>query len=353
MSDVIERPLFTEGETLRAEDLNAAGDQARARDARHARQAHRWGIVVGLQLEGSAGLGGFEVRLKPGVARDVRGREIVVPKEEVLSPNAFNVGGKEDDWFPVFLVGIDEVVSSNVVFGSCGSVAGRRAREAYEIEYGRPQEAIDWEIQDQPDVGDGPELPATGTASRVLLGFVQWKNNNFAAAKDSSPGNVRPRHAGLRGGSIESPDGSVLGLLGDTEKEALSFHVGGSNTPIFSLDRQGNLSIQGTLNSALKGDIKVSSGVASDGVKLPLPAGVNESDVGSKLSLHIFVRPAVASGRMLVTAECAVDDQRRVRCRVLELDATATGAGTAAKWLDGPKSWPADYLLVAGPKGTP
>ncbi len=348
MSELIERPLFAEGEILRAEDLNASGDQARGRDARHARLAHRWGIVTGLALEGSAGAGGFEIRLSPGVARDVRGREIVVPKEEVLSPDAFNVAGGEEDWFPVFLVGVDEVVTGGSAFGACGGATGRRAREAYEIEYGRPQEAIDWEEQDEPEVDEGPDLPSGENAPRVLLGFVQWKNDGFAAVKDASPTNIRRRYAGVHGGSIESPDGSVLALIADTTKEALSFRVDGGTSPILALDRQGNLTIQGTLESALKGEVKISSGVASDGVKLPLPRGVKESDVGSKLALHVFLRPAVA-GALLVAEECAADDQRRVRCRVRRLTVDGAGDVTADATA---VAWPVDYLLIVGPKGT-
>jgi hypothetical protein len=268
----------------------------------------------------------------------------------VLSPDDFNVSGGEEDWFPVFLVGVEEVVAGGASLGACGGAGGRRTREAYEIEYGRPQEAIDWERQEVADVDEGPDVPPGQNAPRVLLGFVQWKSSNFAAVKDNSPADVRRRYAGVRGGAFESPDSSILALVGDTPKEALSFSVDGGSNPILLLDRQGNLSIQGTLNSALRGDVKVSSGSASDGVKLPLPAGVKETDVGKKLALHVFLRPIVVPGTILVAAECAVDDQRRVRCRVREL----TGApGANAKWGVSDTTWPVDYLLVVGPKGTP
>lgn len=348
MAEVIERPIFAEGEILRAEDLNGVIDRGRERDARHARQAHRWGIVLGLKLSpGSSGSSGFEVLLGPGVAVDIRGREIVVPTEVPLSPDAFNVSGGEDDWFPVFVVGVDEQVTASSGFDSCGGLAGRRTRERYEIEFGRPQEALDWEDQPEPEVDEGPDLPAGQSAVRVLLGFVQWKNNNFTAVRDDSPANVRRRYAGVRGGAFESPDGSVLALVGDRDTEALSFQVTGGTSPILRLDRKGNLFIQGTLNSALKGDVKISSGIASDGVKLPLPAGVNEADVGEKLAVHVFVRPIVDT--MLVPTECEVDEQRRVRCRVRDLRETMP-AGTLS--LDQPRSCPVLYMLAVTPKGT-
>ena len=111
----------------------------------------------------------------------------------------------------------------------------------------------------------------------MLLGFVQWKSTNFTAVQDESPANVRRRYAGVRGGAFESPDGSVLALVGDRTTEALSFQVKGGTTPILRLDRTGNLTIQGTLNSALKGDVKISSGIASDGVTASLAARVRRA----------------------------------------------------------------------------
>ncbi len=345
MAEVIERPLFAEGEILRAEDLNAATDQSRGRDARHARQAHRWGIVIGLDLVGASSSGGFEVRLKSGVARDIRGREIVVPKEDVLSPDAFNVTGGTKDWFPVFLLGVDEIATGSTGFSACGAAGGRRTQERYEIQFGRPQEAIDWEEQTEPEVDEGPDLPSGQNAARVLLGFVQWNGTNFTAVEGFSPTGIRRRYAGVRGGAFESPDGKVLALLAETEKDALAVRVDGGSNPVFRLDRQGNLSIQGTLESALKGDVKVSSGVASDGVKLPLPGGVKEDDIGSKLALHVFLRPVVEMP--LIPLECTVDPQRRVRCQVRELEENP--APTLK--LKAARPWPVEFLVVVGPKG--
>lgn len=347
MAEVIERPLFAEGEILRAEDLNATIDQSRARDARHSRQAHRWGIVIGLELVGNSSSGGFEINLRGGVARDIRGREIVVPADEVLSPDDFHVTGGEKDWFPVFLLGVDEIASGTSL-GVCGDIAGRRTRERYEVQFGRPQEAIDWEEQDEPEVDEGPDLPTGGTAARVLLGFVQWDSNknNFTAVEAFSPAGIKRRYAGVRGGAFESPDGKILALVAGAEKDAIAVHVDGGSNPVFRLDRQGNLSIQGTLESALKGDVKVSSGVASDGVKLPLPSGVKEEDVGKKLALHIFLRPLIEMA--LIPVECSVDDQRRLRCQVREVFDTV--APPNLQWKTA-RTWPAEYLVVVGPKG--
>jgi hypothetical protein len=349
MADPIARPVFSDGEILRADDLNTTIDLARARDARHARQAHRWGIVSGLELSGADQSGGFEVTMAAGVARDVRGREIVVAGAHVLSPDSFNVTGAEDDWFPVFLVGVDQPAIGGKRLGACAGAGGRRTLEDFEIEFGRPQEALDWEAQDAPDVDEGPDTPAGQFAARVLLGFVQWKNGNFAAVNDASPAGVRRRLAGVRGGSMESIDGTVLARVGDSAQEALAFSIEGG-PPILQLDRKGNLFIQGSLQAALSGDVKVSSGVATNGSKLPLPEGVAEADVGNKVTAHAFLRPRVDG--LFLTIECGVDDARRVRCRVTPIVANTTAVpGVKLAEIKDEVLAEVDYLLVVAAKG--
>jgi hypothetical protein len=347
MGDPIERPFFADGETLEADDLNATVDVARARDARHARQAHRWGIISGLSFSGADTPAGFEVTLGTGTARDIRGRELVVSEPRVLSPDAFNVGGGGDtDWYPVFIIGVESDSTGSQALGRCSANPGVRRREDVEIEFGRPQEAINWEDQPVAEVEVGPDTPSGQSAARVLVGFVQWNTNQgtFTAAKEFSP-TVRRRGAGARGGAFESIDGSVLGRFGDAENEAFALVVDGK-PPLLSVDRKGNLTIQGTLSSALKSDVKVSSGIATDGTKLPLPDGVAEADVGTRVTVHVFLRPLVTEVPSLPT-ECRVDEFRRVRCVAWSLKAPTAGTAT---W-DAPAEARVEYLLIAAPKG--
>jgi hypothetical protein len=81
MATYDQRPRFFEGQYLGAEDLMAAVDYARIRDARHSLAAHTWGIATGLHLTEKKLPGGgnaAEVFIEPGNAWDGFGRPIVV-----------------------------------------------------------------------------------------------------------------------------------------------------------------------------------------------------------------------------------------------------------------------------------
>ena len=80
-----------------------------------------------------------------------------------------------------------------------------------------------------------------------------------------------------------------------------------------------------TAVSIKSGTVLIQSGIATDGVILPLPPGVTAEQVGpGKLALHIQVNPfvteqAIPDDAALIAAiplECVVDQNRRVRCRV-------------------------------------
>ncbi len=353
MADTIERTVFSEGEILRAQDLNAAFEQGRGRDARHARQEHRWGIVQGLELRGAAGPMGFDVTLTAGVARDSRGREILVPRDERLTPDAFNVTGDKEAWFPVFLVGLDEAASTPGMGGACGGGARQGMRETYELQIGRAQEVDTWESdQTEPEVDEGPDAPQGQEQPRVLVGFVQWDTDqgNFKAVSAKTPSGARARRAGLRGNAIESADARVLMLLGDSEDEALSIQQG-KKEPLLKLESSGDLWIKGALKSVVKQGVQVSSGIATDGTRLPLPVGMSESDAAA-LNVNVFVQ-ALASSVPQLVVECGVDAQRRVRCLVRPftgaLDQSTNKYGPGG--LDVPRPWSVSYLVVVSPKG--
>jgi len=255
------------------------------------------------------------------------------------------VSPSPDDWAPVFLIGVDGEVNAANKLGACTTAGGTRKQEDFGIVFGMPQEALDWEDQQPvPEVDEGPDSPTGQEAPRVLLGFVQYNGTNFTAVKDFSPSGVRRRNAGVRGGVFESTDGQVVTRFGETDKDALSISIAGA-VPILTVDRKGNLSIQGTLQSALKGDVKVASGIATDGATLPLPVGVAETDVGSRVTLHVFLRPVIDLGTIAVPIECSVDGSRRVRCQVVAWNSSATK-------FDDPAAGRVDFVLLAASKGT-
>ncbi|MCP3143385.1 hypothetical protein [Pyxidicoccus xibeiensis] len=370
MADSIERPLFSEGEVLQARSLNNAVDLGRSRMARHARQQHRWGIVQGLELELKEG----ELTLTAGIAVDARGREIIVPRDERVPPETFGEVRQTGKWFPLFLLGVDEQLAGDAVLGRCGGTSGRRVRDTFELQFQLEREAEDWDVnEEQPLLTDGSDLPTgQGRRARVLVGFIQCGEEAlFEAVKGDLDASHARRFAGPRGKAWETPDTKdpkVQVLLGANahgqgEKDALAILVGKPEAAVrvARFDQDGNLYIRGELRPEttdvgqtpgtgvpVVGEVKVVSGTASDGVRLPLPPGVREEDVAEdKVTLHTFIRPLASVGGVIVI-ECRVDEERRVRCLAQELTGKriATGEVTTLV-LNAPRQWSVEYLVLA------
>jgi hypothetical protein len=94
----IVRSRYTERQPLRAGDLSADQDYHIAMRRRHNIGQHGWGIVHGLELRVAAG----EIRLRPGMAIDGYGRELIVPEPVALlqQRNIFEACGSDivDVW---------------------------------------------------------------------------------------------------------------------------------------------------------------------------------------------------------------------------------------------------------------
>ena len=357
MSDTIARPTFYEGEILPATDLIASVDAARGQLARHERYVHRWGIVTGLRLKGTKtpdknGVNYMAVSLTEGMALDGSGREIIVVGEVPLNPAdfAFQVNGKKDLWYPVFLSGRDEnAASSSLLTGACTSSLPTQVKENYDISYGTPGAEQSLDEQTAPGITDGPADGVTSGAWLVLLGFVQWDpvRSLFIAVQDTNAdGTVGRRYVGVNaadvvagGGTLQlathptgSPDAkTVMALeIHETNDGELVFgkqNPDGSVSSVFTVDSKGDLTISGKFTSAVKpGSIQVQSGIASDGIILPLPPGVTAADKADlhieaslRLNLDDYPRPPsalLADTWIVVPLECFVDDFRQVHCRI-------------------------------------
>ena len=85
MSDTLpQRPTFSNGQYIGADDLNAAVDYARDKTERLALSGRSWGIAAGLALvEITDASGATQMYIEPGVAWDGYGRAIVVISEWV------------------------------------------------------------------------------------------------------------------------------------------------------------------------------------------------------------------------------------------------------------------------------
>jgi hypothetical protein len=116
------------------------------------------------------------------------------------------------------------------------------------------------------------------------------------------------------------------------------------------VDADGNLTVSGKIVGALAGGVQVESGVATDGMLLPLPPGITQKQIDDgAVVVQTHVTPRFQSPPGLAASEkwfphvyeCVADD-RRVRCRVRWIQ-TQGGSGT----LD--LAGVCDYVLMAFP----
>jgi hypothetical protein len=372
MANPIERPIFFETQILSAADLTASIDHARGQQARHNRYLHLWGIASGLTLTGSekqttAGVNYKEITLSTGLAIDGTGREILVPEAETLSEELFdqlNVAIADPDaWYPVFLVGRDQLAAQPTFsMGSCGNSQPKRQVEGFEVIFGRPGDELDLDTQDAPEIADGPGVGGW----RVLLGFVQWiaAIKKFKEVADESAG-IGRRYAGVqadviaaRGGELTlrtrsaNEAGKPAVIIDENEGGSIQFGLltdQGVVTPVFTVNVKGDVIAEGTISGAVTpGSVQIQSGIATDGIVLPLPPGITEDQVANgQVTLHILLTPllpgALANDSIEVPFECEVEaTTRRVLCRVRSI---VFGATSPPNSTDAPGA--CNYVVLA------
>ena len=346
-----QRPAFFEGQVLAAADLTLGVEHGRAVHARHARLQHDWGIAVGLRLTEADRRDPdnnpyVEVTLSPGVAVDGTGREIVVSGPVRLSEAVFHqvnsaALGPADTFYPVVVQGVDDDTGGPALSpGRCGpnGIPVRRT-EAVVVTFERAAGERRLDNQPEPPVDAGPG-PLDGPWS-VLVGFVQWNADirKFTKAVDEA-GGARRRYVGVkadrvlaRGGRLELrpdpiPEAGKLALILGGDPASLVFGVyngsGGVDERV-TITADGDLTAKGTIKGIVtEGEVRVQSGVASDGVILPLPPEITQQQLDDgAVTAHVMLSPhlggvAAPPGMAIgpVTVECHVDSQRRLRCQL-------------------------------------
>ena len=359
---VTERPVFYEAQYLAAADLSATVDHARLRAVRHDRYHHEWGIAEGLELTGdpvtdpATGISYVEVTVQPGVAIDGTGREVVVPAATALQESLFQeVNGAEpgaDGPFPIFLAGLDRSSATSVT-------PATRVDESYQILVGRLGDERLVAEQRPPEVSDGP-----GDGSQpwlILLGFVRWQGGRFISVEESAPGAQR-QLAGVRAEIVSAREGKLALRAHPTAAEGGpvvtiddtlglvfgKYRADGTVDPLLTVSPRGDLSAQGSISGGQSMGVAVASGIATDGMLLPLPDGVRADDVAEgSVVLHTTVTPYVTpqpddlEGLWLaVPVVCAVDADRRVRSRTRWIRVDTPGESQ-----DRPAS--ANFMVVA------
>ena len=354
MASMIERPSFYEGQILAGADLNAAVDHARGQAARHERYLHLWGIAQGLDLKKGdpkktadvPPVPYIDVTVTAGMAVDASGREIILPADTRLPDEVFDqlnvsVGQLPGAvvWYPVFVTGRDSVPAAPALsVGQCGSSEPKRWREDIQLDFGRPGDEA--KEQHEAAAADGPDS-GSATPRRVLLGFVRWDTAiaKFTDVKAVNEG-IGPRYAGVqadtvaaRGGNLalrtrsavtKGKPGLALSEDGDGRLAYGPLTAAGAIVPVFSVNAKGDLTIAGKFEGAVTpGSFQVQSGVAMDGVILPLPPGITQEMLDKEQAtahVHVTARvppsapPDSTAGWVAIPIECGVDAARRVRC---------------------------------------
>ncbi|NHZ89625.1 hypothetical protein F2P45_11460 [Massilia sp. CCM 8733] len=355
MTTPISRPVFAENQILSAADVNAIVSHARSARARHDRYLHSWGIAYGLELIGTARtdtLGPYiEVTVSPGLATDGAGREIVVTEAVRVSEDEFDqrnitdsANDPEQHFYPVFINGRDEQTSTTGHRNAmCLENPSARVSESFVISFGRLGTAAELDQQEVPD----PDAPVGSGQQpwRLLLGYVSWNGTRFVEVRntDISGSGITRRYVGARAGEVTGLGDSLVlrsaprseskkaGLVIDnTDGGQLRFGLHGSQgkvEPVFTVNAQGDVFAAGRIFGAIAGGVQVESGVISDGLEVPLPAGITQAQVDDgEASFQIQVQPRyqqpaslppLAAGEywLMQPLDCRVDG-RRVVCLV-------------------------------------
>jgi hypothetical protein len=361
MNGYVTRPSFAEGQILAAADLAQLSSYPRAREERHNRFVHRWGIVSGLELQAEpakddSGNDYARIFLSPGLAVDGDGRELLVVERKELDAQEFrNVIGSKitaTASYPVFISSEYRGSGSDPSrVGPCGeSTAGGTVEEGIQIHYGASgDETAD---QKASALSSAPTAEEGSEGWTVLVGFVKWNvaAGKFAGVDADAAAKYRP-FIGINA-SVVAGNGSQVQLqsrneiaAGDAVLQLLQTGDGpelrfgtfkASGQPIDALltvNAKGDLTTPGSLTGKRTGNsVQVQSGVASHGIILPLPPGVTQAQVDAgSATVHIHVSPlidpadspgAIGADYAAIVQECRVDSDRRVHCRLRWLSLT-------------------------------
>lgn len=387
MNSFVTRPTFYEGQLLAAGDLGALVDYGRARAERHDRHLHRPGIVSGLELAtedatDANGVAYKRVFVSPGLATDSLGREILVEQRIELDAQLFRqtIGASADatSWFPVFVrshfAGQPAATSG---LGRCQTTQGNRIEEGVEAVVGR---AGDERLPETAVAPPRSQASATeGPGPLLLVGFVRWNPTagQFADKTDSNNG-VSRRYAGINAATVAGIGNRVLVQLNPTAAAGdLAVELDGTagelrfgplqasgavsaDGALLRVDKDGNVTAKGTLSGrTAAGAVLVQSGVASDGLVLPLPPGVTEAQVtAGDADVHVLVSAHVDPAQSPATPanpfwaglveECRVDAARRLHCRIAWMSLDFAGGAQGTTLISAPGA--ASYVVIAGTK---
>lgn len=218
-------------------------------------------------------------------------------------------------------------------------------------------------------------LAGTATAPLVTLEHTS-AGGRLSLGLDDGHGGMVPKLVESSDGTIESDAGTLTLRSGapavvgkpmvrlEETPASLTFGLqdaGGQPSKLLTVDERGNLTIAGLFNGLIAGAVKVASGIATDGVVLPLPDGITEDRVANdEVSLHVQLT-LHPPGRAPYDADLAnfptwigtpigatVDADRRLQCQVQWVGIRNAGGPPSVEVLAGA----CDYVVLAVVKGS-
>jgi hypothetical protein len=128
----------------------------------------------------------------------------------------------------------------------------------------------------------------------------------------------------------------------------------GEVSTVFSVNAAGDVSLAGVIKSPFANDMWVESGTITDGLLIPLPAGVTQDQVDAgQIDLHVILTPRRVSERFPPGQSAGVFFKEPFECR-----ADGRRVFMRERWFDTaalatPTTIPAacDYVLIASVAG--
>ena len=134
----------------------------------------------------------------------------------------------------------------------------------------------------------GTSPPSTTVARGVGPRYAGVRADTVAARSDTLSLRTQPR----------SQEGKPALVLSGEDPPSLVFGLyqgSGSVSPLMTVAANGNLTIAGSFSGRISaGSVLATSGTATDGMLLPLPAGVAPEEVADgRVALHVYVTPRI------------------------------------------------------------
>jgi hypothetical protein len=365
MADPPQRPRFRDGQPLAAADLELLEEHARNHDARHDRALHTPGIALGLNVTEEVLPMNFngqtintrQLTVRAGIADDGNGVQVVLAADRLLQPTQFldDIGRGDIDQqlsipgvthlYPLLLVADDRDGPAPAFSqDGCGPAGGpTRVVEDVQLRIGRRGEEIG--LAAQRTLGPGDDLSDAGPF-RLLLGFVRFHPGlgRYVDLEQELNG-IRPRRAGVRAAEVVTAGERLLLRLGDPPapgQPSLALEAAnggqlrfgrstadGGIDPVIEVTLAGVVTFHGIFKpERIVGMSRVQSGVATDGMPLPLPPGVTPKAMqDGEWEVHVQVTPRFpavapppAPPSAFLVARCDVDANRVVHCEFWRLE---------------------------------